>query len=128
MQYPLFTMSLSHTVCPYPCTSRRGINLNWRCRWWWWWWVCCKGEGKTTRRSVVGLNRIEYIIISGGFWRSTKIDACSSLESAGLEPEADPHTHTHTTAGRLANDSHKLNGLSSVVFNIIGTGERKKRA
>jgi len=34
------------------------------------------------------------------------------------------HIHTLICVGRLANDSHKLNGLSSVVFDSIGTQAR----
>lgn len=44
-------------------------------------------------------NRI-YCVISIGFWRSPKIDACISplQESAGIEPGGDLRTYTHTLA------------------------------
>jgi len=132
MQYPLFTVSLSHTVCP-PLPPRRGINLHWR-------WMCCKGEGKTTRRSGwIESNILLSVAVFGDRRKSTHAVLWSRLDSSQRQIRTPHtrtlthihthiHTHTHTSAGRLANDSHKLNGLSSVVFNIIGTGAREKRA
>jgi len=100
MQYPLFTMSLSHTVCaPPPC---RDINLQRLHRWRWW--MCCKGmRSETKRRSGFG-GRVESnillsVAVFGDRRKSTHAALWSRLDSSQRQIHTpNTHTHTHTRA------------------------------
>lgn len=117
MQYLLFTMSLSHTVWPLL------VSINLLLHWWRRW--MRKGEEQneaTGFGSRVESNILLSVAVFGDRRKSTHAVLWSRLDSS----QKQIRTHAHTLLfGRLANDSHKLNGLSSVVFNTIGTRVRE---